>query len=378
MIASVHSFGCEQRHLDARRVEALMVANGATLAEDAACADVIVVITCAVDRRNEEVSVNALRRFVHQKQAFSELVVGGCLPSISPGRLEALPVAFTFSPRTLEKLEGLWGPTLQVPLAAIGDANNPVIDSSVDRTTTPASPRELYDRAKRGFTIRLNHGCLLTCSYCVIRFATGRLKSVTQESVKGQFREAIRRSAPTVMLVGGDTGAYGRDLGSNLPQLLQQLLRLDGAPRVFVHDLNANWFVHDFQSYACLLRNDCSRLQAFCIPVQSGSDRVLRLMRRPYKIADVIRSLKITRTLAPHLLLGTHIIVGFPGETEQDFAQTLALLHEFPFDFVSCFRYSEHASATAAKLGPKISENVIALRLECLRTMLGPSATILT
>ena len=378
MIASVHSIGCEQRHLDARRVQAWLTANGATLVDDPGAADVVVIVTCAVDTRNEEASTAALRRLGQLKRASAKLVVGGCLPSISPHRLAVAPVAFTFSPRSLERLEELWGPLLQVPLARIPDHNTPSLEDMPTRVPLLGTPREIYDRAKCGFTIRLNHGCLLGCSYCVIRLATGRLKSVPGELIEAQFQEAIRRAEPTVMLVGGDTGAYGRDLGNNLPQLLQALLARGGEQRLFVHDLNANWFVKDLQSYATLFRGDCAQLQALCIPVQSGSDRILRLMRRPYKTADVIRALGLTRALAPHILLGTHLIAGFPGETKEDFAQTLALVREFPFDFVTCFRYSEHPSASAAKIRPKIGEDEKLARLELLRTTLGSAATILT
>jgi threonylcarbamoyladenosine tRNA methylthiotransferase CDKAL1 len=275
----------------------------------------------------------------------------------------------------MERLDGLWWPSLKVLLAHIPDYNNPLLRGAPSRAA--GTPREIYDRAKRGFTIRLNHGCLLACSYCVIRLATGRLKSVSPDLIEAQFQEAISRAEPTVMLVGGDTGAYGRDLGTNLPQLLKRLIALGGDQRIFVHDLNANWFIEDMQSYASVFR-DCARLQALCIPVQSGSDRILRLMRRPYKSADVVRALKVTWGLAPHILIGTHIIAGFPGETKEDFNQTLALIREFPFDFVTCFRYSEHPSANAVRLGPKIPEDEKRSRLSNLRTILGPAATILT
>ena len=378
MKAFVQCVGCEQRHLDAQRVRAFLVGNGAAMVDEPAIADVVVLVTCAVDTRNENASVEVLRRLGEQKQPAAQLIVGGCLPDISPLRLSVAPVARTFSPRSLERLDALFEPELKTPMAQVGDGNTTGCAPKPWRSKLPAPAREIYDRAKSGFTIRLNHGCLLSCSYCVIRLATGRLESISATVIEAQFQEAIRRAEPTVMLVGGDTGAYGRDLGSSLPELLRALLACGGDQRLFVHDLNANWLVRDLKGYAALFSAECARLQALCIPVQSGSDRVLRQMRRPYKTADVLRALRLIRTLAPHILLGTHLIAGFPGETKKDFEQTLALVREFPFDFATCFRYSEHASATAAKIEPKVEEADKLVRLELLRAVMGPAATILT
>ena len=378
MNAYVGCVGCEQRQLDATRVVEFFRANGAAMVDNPRDADVLVLVTCAVDGRNEEASTEALRTLALAKRPEARLIVGGCMPDISPHRLSVAPVAGTFSPRSLDRLDRMMGEVVTTPMSRVADANSTLQKSRLESTTGPASPRETYDRAKQGFTIRVNHGCLLKCSYCVIRLATGELESIPVESIEEQYHEAQHRREPTVMLVGGDTGAYGRDIGVNLPGLLRRLLTHEGEQRLFVHDLNANWYLRDLSDYAALFDGDCHRLQALCIPVQSGSDRILRSMRRPYRANDVLRGIRLARSLAPHVELGTHIIAGFPGETPEDFQQTLQFLEECQFDFLTCFRYSEHPSAPSSNLTPKVPEELQFARLDKLREQFGRAATILS
>ncbi len=378
MNAYVGCVGCEQRQLDAERVRAHLRANGLTLVEDPAAATTLILVTCAVDQRSEAASVEALRGLAVTMQPRAQLIVGGCLPSISPRRLTGLQIAGTFSPRTMERLDDLLEVPVRVRMREVRDPNKSVYDNVSVPEKGSRTAREEYDRAKRGFKIRLNHGCLLACAYCVIVKATGRLESVPYDNVVAAFRHGVGRGEPTITLMGGDIGAYGLDTGSSFAALLKELLAIDGAHRVFIHDLNVNWLLRDMPNYARVLGSRSQRLRAICLPIQSGSDAVLKRMRRPYKVSDIVRALKWIRKHAPHVALGTHMIAGFPGETDDDFEQSLSLLREIGFGFVTCFRYSEHPGAPSARLEPKVPESVKLNRLERLRAFLGERSTVLT
>ncbi len=377
MRGHVACVGCEQRHLDAERIRAFLRGNGVELvaAEDA---ELVFVVTCAVDVSSEAASLAEIERLAALKGPGARLIVGGCLPSISPDRLASFDVAGTFSPRSLDEVEGLI-PHPRLPMREVPDAHLAVGPrlSSPERRRGPTA-REEYDIAKQGFTIRINHGCLLKCSYCVIQLATGRLESVAEDEVVRSFRVAIERREPTIMLLGGDTGAWGLDIGTRFSSLLERLLSFHGDSRLFIHDFNANWLVRDMENLARVLRGPANNLRAMCIPVQSGSDEVLRRMRRPYACDDVRRSLRWIKQHAPHVALGTHVIVGFPGESEADFRATINLLRDVDFDFVTCFRYSEHPRARSAALTSKISEAVSTQRLGELKEMLREKATLIS
>jgi MiaB/RimO family radical SAM methylthiotransferase len=262
-------------------------------------------------------------------------------------------------------------------MSHISDPNKSVYDNNNIIRMNKSTVREEYDRAKRGFKIRINHGCLLSCSYCVIRNATGRLKSIPEARIIAALMDAAKRQEPTIMLMGGDTGAYGLDIGSSFAVLLGRLLAIEGNYLIFVHDFNINWFLRDMSEYMRTLMADSHRLRAICFPVQSGSDSILKRMRRPYKVRDVMHSLSWIKQHAPHIALGTHVIVGFPSEKESDFNQTIRLLCEIDFDFVTCFRYSEQSSAPSAKLNPKVPEEIKLSRLSRLHALLGERASII-
>jgi tRNA-2-methylthio-N6-dimethylallyladenosine synthase len=376
MRAYVGCVGCEQRDLDAERVRTYLTANGFDIVSRPDEADISIVVTCAVDERNERASLAVLKEVARAKPASGRLVVGGCLPSISPDTITSVADA-TFSPRTLGSLDAILAEAIRVPMAQIPDPNCIAGAPSLRPSGWRSRARAEYELAKRGYKIRINHGCLLSCSYCVIRLATGRLESVAMESITAAFESALARNEATVMLVGGDTGAYGLDIGTDFASLLGRLFQYEGRHRIYIHDFNANWLLRGLRDIVRVLQSDDGRLRAASIPVQSGSDRVLKRMRRPYRADDIVSALRLVRETAPELLLGSHIIVGYPGETEEDFVETVAFLEKVDFDFVTCFRYSEHPAAPSAKHEGKVPEVEKHSRLERVRGLLGDSVVIL-
>lgn len=376
MKAHVACLGCEQRHLDAERIRAFLRGNEVDLVS-AQEAELIFVVTCAVDARSERASLAEVQRMAALRGRGSRLIVGGCLPSISPEKLTPFAITKTFSPRSLTEVED-FVPNVRLPLRDVPDAHqDPGHRANAQYGRRGQTAREEYDMAKQGFMIRINHGCRLSCSYCVIRLATGRLESVPVDTIVRSFRDAIERREPSIMLLGGDTGAWGLDIGTRFSSLLGTLLSFEGQHRLFIHDLNANWLVRDIEGVERALRRGAEHLRAMCIPVQSGSDRILRQMRRPYSCDDVRRALRTIRQCAPHVALGTHVMVGFPGESTADFHATISFLRDVDFDFVTCFRYSEHVRADSAILTPKIPEEVSSQRLDELRYMLRERATVI-
>lgn len=376
MSVYVDCIGCEQRQLDAQRVLNYLKANNIATENDPAQSDYSILVTCAVDRTSEEASIARMKSIISIMGPQSRLIIGGCLPSISPERIRC-GVYATFSPRNMDSLDGIFNGKIR--MAEIEDPNKSMFDTGYPTASRKLSPREEYDQAKFGFKIVIDQGCLLSCTFCKIKDATGRLQSVPLDSIVTQFQKAVDQKEPTIMLMGGDTGAYGYDIRTKFHNLLGKLITISGLYKIFIHDFNVNWLIRDENGYRQAFHEDrvTKHLGGINFPVQSGSDKILKLMKRPHTAEDAKSSLRKIKQDYPHINVGTHLIVGFPGESEEDFGATLKLLEDVDFDFVSCFPYSEHETAKSAALPEKIDSDTINSRLEVIAGALGDRVKII-
>jgi len=367
--------GCEQRKLDAQKVINYLHANGVDIVDSPEDCDYAIIITCAVDSRNEHESLSRLDYIAKNLLPYARIIIGGCLPSISPGKLTKYHPLVTFSPRNLDNLDALFYQT--TPMREIPHPNKSVFDQHVEEDSI-MSARDEYEMAKRGFKVRISEGCLGNCSYCMIKRATGNLKSESPDDVLKQVEEGITRGEKTIMLVGGDTGAYGADIGIGFYDLLRDIISIPGDYWIFIHDFNVNWLIKDIEKYLDVFGSENGRrIRCANFPLQSGSDRILSLMRRPYKSKDAINALKLTRREAPHLNQGTHVMIGFPSETEEDFSRTMEMLEDVEFDFITCFPYSDHPMAESYAIEGKISPKIVTDRLRKVVLRFGDRVKIM-
>jgi len=371
----VDCVGCEQRKLDAQRVLDYLHANDISTTDSPEDCDYAVLVTCAVDASNEARSLARLDKIGKALHKDAKVIVGGCLPSISPGKMAGYPVDGTFSPRSMEALDNFF--EHQVSIEGVGYPNRSAFDSN-DGTLAHQTPREEYDAAKNGFKVVISQGCLGECAYCVIREATGMLESYPEEQVLEAVQKGIAKGERTMMLMGGDTGAYGRDIGIGFHSLLRDVVAIPGDYRVFIHDFNVNWLAKDLDSYLDVLSSVNGRkVRGANFPIQSGSDRILELMRRPYRLGEAKSALKSVRNSAPLLNQGTHVMVGFPGETAGDFSLTMDLLDDVGFDFITCFPYSENPNAASASIADKVDSDVVNERLDRIASRFGDKVRIM-
>ncbi len=222
------------------------------------------------------------------------------------------------------------------------------------------------------FNIRIAEGCAFKCSYCSIKFATGRIRSKPVDWIMSEFRAGLAAGHRLIQLVCEDTGCYGIDIGSSMPALLREMLAVDGDYQLILIDFGGYWLVKYVDELTPLFAANPDRIRELYVSLQSGSDRVLKAMRRPEKAADVRAALLDVKRLVPHLKLRTTVIVGFPGETEEEFELTIGLLREIGFDAVEINRYEDRPGAYATTLPDKIPPATIERRVERLmRTIPG-------
>lgn len=332
----IESLGCIANKTDAARVETFFKVNGWRQTSSCENASLIILMTCAFTKGSEDYNVNRLHQLRRIKKPESQIAVGGCLPSISADRLKKEFNGFVFSPRTLERL-------------------NAFIPAGVEIEKIPPIGIDPNDGSIK--TIRISTGCMGHCTYCAIPFANGKTKSRGIENILRDIREATKLGFRQIKLVSEDLGAYGQDLNQSIVQLLEKIVSENDDFELYLDNLNPNWLWRYKQELVDIFRSD-KVVKKFSIPIQSGSDRILGLMKRSYAVSEVKAIFNDLRHSFPEAKICTDFIVGFPSETDDEFEGTRRLLNENPYHFVEIFTYEDRPGTKAMNLAPKIPDTI--------------------
>ena len=365
---------CPSRCIDGWRIRDFLLRNGWVETAKISHADLIILMTCAYCGRTEKASLDALRRLYRKKKRAARLVICGCLPGIDPDALGAFGNADWVLPRDLNAWDRILEPDVsikEIPEPNTGYLRD-LLRSETIRRRLPARVEpsisflgfcreRLADRLGKktlkspSFHLKLGNGCMGNCSYCAIRFATGRFVSKPKHLLLEEFERGLNSGFRHFSIIGQDTGAYGLDIQETFVDLLDSLLTIEGDYRMTISDFNGQWLLRYFDDLMRLLGDHPDRIVEMRIPIQSGSNRILRLMRRPYDIRDIRdRLLRLMRTF-PEIAVETHIMVGFPGETEEDFLRSKELVEALDFRDVGVFLYEDRPRTEAADLPDKVS-----------------------
>ena len=350
-ICHVAFVGCLSNRSDANRLMAFLIRQGYVLgsAEDA---DLIIVMTCGFSHLKQRQSVGRISDLVRRSKPQARVWVGGCLPSISPSLLDPFPVERCFSPRTLP-----------VP----DDFSEAYLSDAVDRDLETHCDSQQHPP----YLLRVATGCLDRCSYCAIRNATGSLRSRQTSSLLEEVSQSVGAGALEFYVLGEDIGAYGADCGTTLLSLLTALTRQFPWIRLHLGSIHPRWLATHLDDIRQAFSLPTVVPKA-SLPVQSGSDRILRIMRRGYRVDQYLRSVEMLQRQLPHIKIATDFLVGFPSETDTDFRETVDLLKRIRFSYVDCFRYDAHPGTPAYRMPGQLPEPVInerhrALSLEVIR-----------
>ena len=368
---------CPSRGIEARRIQDYLLLNGWEGTESAHEADLVVLSTCAYCIRTEKASVEAIRRLYQSKSDTAEFVVCGCLPGIAPDVLDEFEGIQRILPGELDKLDLLINP--KVRIKDVPEPNNPSITNllnseslgrRISRRIEFSVPFfrlclhkaldlfRSHSTVGHTFSLKLGTGCLGRCSYCAIRFATGELKSEPKDRIVDDFRRGLAAGFNRFALIGQDTGAYGIDIQSSFIELFTSILEIEGDYRLIITDFNAKWLIRYFDDLLPLLMEHRNRIEEMSIPIQSGSNRILHLMRRRYDICVAEDRLRKLMHEIPELNIGTHIMVGFPGETDEDFNSSKKFVEGLDFHEVGVFIYEDRPNIEAFGMKNKVSRRI--------------------
>lgn len=354
-----HTLGCKLNYAETAAMSKQFLERGFRIVEFGEPTDVFVLNTCTVTERADRECRQLVRRALRISPDSCTIVVG-CYAQLQAEEIAAID-GVDFVLGSTEKF------SLFQYVEGFQKRTHATIARSLIHESTdfgPAFSSRSTDRT-RGF-LKVQDGCDYHCSFCTISLARGTSRSQSAEATVEQARDLVRRGYKEIVLTGVNVGDYGRKIGTNLMSLLKRLEEINGLNRIRVSSIEPNLLTSEMIHY---FRQSDKICHHFHVPLQSGNDYILRLMRRRY-LSSYYRDLIYgIREEMPDAGIGADVIVGFPGETESHFDKTYRFLVDLPLSYLHVFTYSERPNTLAANLNGSIEPATRARRSEMLRIL---------
>jgi tRNA-2-methylthio-N6-dimethylallyladenosine synthase len=367
----IKTFGCQMNEYDsARMADVLCSQAGLQPTADPAQADLLIMNTCSVREKAQEKVYSLLGewRALKGERPGVMIGVGGCVASQEGEAIGARApfVDLVFGPQTIHRLPQM--------IAALRTHGRCVVDVSfpeIEKFDRLPEPRAQGARA----SVSVMEGCSRYCSFCVVPYTRGDEVSRPFASVLDEVRSLARQGVVEILLLGQNVNGYAGAMADgaqvDLATLIHHVAAVSGIERIRFttsHPLEFGDSLIEAYTHVPQLANHLH------LPVQSGSDRILALMKRGYTALEYKQRIRKLRAVRPQIAISTDIIVGFPGETERDFEATLKLVAEVPFDQSFCFLYSRRPGTPAASLPDEVPPAVKRARLARLQALLDAQA----
>ncbi len=350
---AVYTLGCKVSQYESEAILEEAVRRGFTPVTEGA--DIAVINTCTVTAEGDRKCRQLIRRLVRQSPE-TKIMVCGCYSQVSPESVSAIDgVAYVCGTqnklrtveRALELLDGKAIPKIEVAPLAGADFE---------------SMRILHAPRTRAY-IKIEDGCDNRCAYCKIPDARGHVRSKKIADVVAEARALTDAGVREVVLTGIETASFGADTGESLCDLLDAVNGIDGIERIRLGSLEPTLMRPAFLDRIAKVGKLTPH---FHLSMQSGSSRTLAAMRRKYNAETALRNIENTRAALPGVQFTTDFIVGFPGETDEDFAETMEFARRVGFLATHVFKYSKRAGTPAAKMPDQISEEIKHARSQAL------------
>jgi threonylcarbamoyladenosine tRNA methylthiotransferase CDKAL1 len=331
----VKSFGCPTNIADGEVISGCLLEAGYEVVESPQDADVLIYNTCAVKSPTENRMFHVLKRVPKGKR----LVVTGCLPLVNPERL-----------KTEVDFDGVIGPAPGSRIVEVlgkiflGERVVELRDDSKPSLGLPRIPANHVVGV-----VPINYGCLGACSYCCVLFARGRLRSYETDEIVGRVEEDLASGAKEIWFTSQDTACYGRDIATNLIDLLEQACRVEGDFLIRVGMMTPNNALEIIDGLIQAYKDE-KVFKFLHLPVQSGDNRVLKLMNRFYTAENFKGIIRAFRRAITEITIATDVICGFPGESIEAFTRTTELIREIQPDIVNISKYFSRPHTPAKEM----------------------------
>jgi threonylcarbamoyladenosine tRNA methylthiotransferase MtaB len=358
----ITNFGCRASQSEGASIHQELLESQATEAASAYEAEVVIVNSCTVTAEADRDVRQTIRR-IASRNPDAQIIVTGCYAQRAPEELAALPqvryvVGNSHKPMVAE-----------LALQSRSGAAE-IICSSIflERELKPAS--HLGSGGRRRAIIKVQDGCNANCSFCIIPSVRGRSRSIDPEAAIQEVRDMVARGYKEVIFSGIHLGTYGRDLHTKITfyELVCRALEIPGLERLRLSSIEPLEVAPELID---LVAKHPRMARHFHIPLQSGSSRVLRAMYRPYSPEYYADLLSLVRTRISDAGIGADVMVGFPGETDEEFMETYDLIEKSPLTYLHVFPYSSRPGTVAANLPNPIPEHVSRFRARMLRDLIA-------
>lgn len=346
------TYGCQMNEHDSENIAGMLEALDYSHTPNPEEADVVVMNTCSVREHADKRFFGMLGQFKKQKKNNPDFIICicGCMPQ-QPHIVEEIRKSFSwvdivFGTQTIAEF-----PNLLMERIRTGKKQFSIIANNETIPEEKESKREFAHKA----LVNITYGCNNFCTYCIVPYTRGREKSRSLRAVKQEIINLVNDGVKEVMLLGQNVNSFRDADGNNFAALIRALDEVEGLERIRFMTSHPK----DLSDELIACFGDCKKLcHNIHLPVQSGSDEVLRRMNRHYNRERYMEIVEKLRTICPDISISTDIIVGFPGETEEDFQDTLSLVREVEYDSAFTFIYSPRVGTPAAKYDNQIPEDI--------------------
>ena len=390
---SIENFGCRATEADAAALRHGLLAGGLLLADDQSSADLVVLNTCTVTAAADSQTREAVRK-IHRANPTARIIVTGCYAQRAPEEIAALEgVTWVIGNSHQTEIPGVAAELLGrlsqeisraahvrqrdfVPVSLLGDdqmslARGPAKILTGDifaQTSVLVAPTEVGEGDRTRPVLKIQDGCNNRCAYCVIPFVRGRSRSLPPAVVISEVQKLVAAGSREIVLSGINLGAYGRDLSprAELSEVIHRILRETSLEQLRLSSIEPQDVTEELIS---LIAGSPRVAAHFHVPLQSGSDRILRAMHRWYRAAHYAERVNRIRQISPNAAIGADVIAGFPGETDEDFQATYELIERLPFTYLHVFSFSARPGTEGANLAVPVPVAIIRERARTLRAL---------
>jgi threonylcarbamoyladenosine tRNA methylthiotransferase MtaB len=352
-----HTLGCKLNFSESSSLSRILETEGFEKKEFADMADVYVINTCSVTD-NADKECRQLVRRIQRKAPESFIVITGCYAQLKPKEIAEIP-GVDLVLGAAEK----FNIATHIRELAKGDSAK-ICSCDIDQVSDFHSSWSVNDRTRT--FLKVQDGCDYNCSFCTIPMARGKSRSDSINNVVKNAEELSRNGVKEIVLTGVNLGDFRTADKENFFSLIKELEKVEGIQRYRISSIEPNLLTNEIIEFVA---NSDKFVPHFHIPLQSGSNKILGAMRRRYKRELYAERVKLIKTLMPHCAIGVDVIVGFPGETDEEFKETFDFLHSLDISYLHVFTYSERDNTHALTLKPVVPKHVRHERNKILRNL---------
>ena len=354
------TLGCKVNQYESTAIAEEFEKHGFTIGKFSEKCGIYIINSCTVTAESDRKTRQMIRRAArHNPEAY--VLVTGCYAQCSAGKAAGIDgVDFICGNSNKSKLVDA-----AIGLIASGEKNLSAAIKVDDIQKAPFEPMTIHSSERTRAYVKIEDGCDNHCTYCIVPHARGKVRSKKPEDVIAEIKGLVKNGYREVVLIGIETASYGKDFSEKyrLADLLSEVDAIEGIERIRLGSLDPSVLSAEFVSKIAALRHFAPN---FHLSMQSGCDRILRDMKRKYSVKMALEGVQRLRNAMPEVTFNADFIIGFPGETEEEFSETVEFIKRVGFTHLHLFPYSRRPGTPAADMEAQVPEDVKAARLERL------------